>query len=104
MNPEIKKLGRLTSEGDEEATRELARILLRSGYLQTEGTDHWVVKNEKTGFFWRKGHWSKTPHLYTKGWARKVVKEASKPSSYNREAPEIVLYRVRYIVLDIEKP
>lgn len=118
MNEQIKKLGRFISEGDTNAAKELARELLRAGYLRVEGKEAWVIKNEETGLFWggTKRGWSGSPHLYKEAWARKTAtklsKDARSKSVYNEEldefqiltkCPQITLHRVRYLVLEEEK-
>jgi len=69
MTAETKRLARLTAEGDEEAARQLARVFLRKGYMETEGKPRWIIQDKDTGKYWGAAFWSDTPHLYGKGWA-----------------------------------
>lgn len=116
MNDEIKRLAKRVSEGDTMACHELARHFFRSGYLQLEGNDFWLVKEEVSGMFWGGGNrkWSKTPHLYSKGWSKKIIRQVSEEgvSSYKydvettiwkqikREYQKLVRLRIRYLVLE----
>jgi len=106
MSPKIKKLARLTAEGDEGATKELARELVRGGFVETEGEAHWVVKDVETGKYWGQTSWSNVPHLYTKIWALNRAKKLSEgrgPFWRDRGTKyKIEIIEIKYVILQKE--
>lgn len=100
MDNEVRRLCRLTSEGEVEAFTDLVRYLIRKSYLPIEGKGGWVIKDEINKCFWNGSKWVDVPFIYLS--SNDARESADKLSYFLGEKYETYIYRILCVFVDKE--